>query len=172
MGTNTKGARSRSFTIDDLLQLLNSTGINGVKLSPATDDINRDIGPLESVISRLRDASATNGPLTQAVEVVTHLCKHNKKDDESQHFWKALEDADISIEALVELLNHLADSDPSPLSIAAACLYFALLRIPGAFLYHFFSAMVFRTCITSLKKWIYSVGGTNSISDLIVHNND
>lgn len=162
MGGKSKRSVSRNVSVADFVELLNSIGLTGVQLPPANDDVNRNIEPLESTISLLREASASNGPLSQAIDIITQLSQHDKKDEDTQHIWQALSDASISIEALVELLNHLAESDPSPLSIAASCLYFALLRMPGAFLYHVFRALVFRTCITSLKKWIYAVGGTFS----------
>lgn len=160
MGGKSKRSVSRNVSVDDFVELLNSIGLAGVQLAPANDDVNRNVEPLQSTISLLREASATNGPLSQAIDIISQLAQHSKQGDDTQHIWQVLGDATISIEALVELLNHLAESDPSPLSIAASCLYFALLRLPGAFLYHVFRALVFRTCITSLKKWIYAVGGT------------
>ena len=160
MVAKSKNALSRHFTVDDLIQLLDSIGLTGVQLKPSNGDVNRDIGPLQPVISQLRESSTTNGPLSEAIEIVSSLLQASKKEDETQHIWKALGDAGISIEALVELIQHLSENDPSPLAIAAAGLYFALLRLSGAFLYHVFSALVFRTCITSLKKWIYAVAGT------------
>lgn len=161
MGPRTKSAHTRNVGVDDLLSIFESIGLTGVQLKPSQSDVNRDLEPLQPVISQLRSASSTNGPLSEAADIISALLQHHNKDDESQHIWKTLDDAGISIEALVELLHHLADVDRTPLAIAACCLYFALLRMPGAFLYHVFSALVFRTCITSLKKWIYIAGGTN-----------
>jgi hypothetical protein len=105
-------------------------------------------------------ANPLDGPISLAIEALRPCIGKKLDDSVDETIWQTLSEEDISIETLTELLHYLAESESGPLAIAASSLYFALLRVPGAFLYHVFNAMVVRACTSALKKWIYTVAGT------------
>lgn len=156
----TKSVRFHSHMAEDLVSALTQLGIQGIQLEPAEDGAQRDTEPLQRAISMLKEAPLSQSPLVAVIDSISSLIQSSNKDKDEEPIWKTISGAKISIETLVALIHVLAEEKSTPLSILASSLYFSLLQLPGAFLYHAFSALTFRTCIASLKKWIYTVAGT------------
>ena len=152
--------RFRTPETIELLDVLLTLDLVGVKLAPlAEGQVHRNMEPLAGALAKIR-ADPLDGPISKAIEALRPCT--GKKLDESvdEGIWQTLVEENISIETVLELLSFLADTDNSPLAVAAATLYFSLLRVPGAFLYHVFNALVVRASTSALKKWIYTVAGT------------
>lgn len=160
MAPRGKSVRFRTPEVSELLDIFSKLGLVDLHLDLSEDGVNNSTEALKPAILELRKQGSTNGPLSRAIDAVRPCIRRKKSADDDETLWQSLKEEKVETETIVELLHVLADSDPSPLAIEASSLYFALLQVPGAFMYHVFNAMVFRTCTTSLKKWIYSVAGS------------
>jgi len=152
--------RFRTPEVSELLDIFSKLGLVGLHLESSEDEAQRDVEALKPAISELRSATSTNGLLSRALDAVRPLIRRKKQVEDDETLWQSLKDEKLETETIVALLSVLAESESNTLAIEATSLYFALLQVPGAFMYHIFNALVFRTCTSSLKRWIYSVAGS------------
>ena len=159
MAPHNRRVRFRTPEVSSLVKAFEELELIGVNLKTSDDGQTKDIEALKPAISKLRSSSHSDGPLSALLDPLRR-CGRKQQEDDDETLWQSLLSENIAVETIVELIQVLADSETSQLAMVAAEIYFSLMLIPGAFMYHVYNALVFRTCITVLKKWISSVGGS------------
>lgn len=169
MPSHNKRVRIRTPEAGSLVKAFEKIGIIGMRLIESDSDGKLNTEPLQAAIADLRKTPITNGPFSTLLEAFDSYSSRKRELDEDESLWKTLESENIAIETVTELIHVLAEEDASPLSIAASEVYFAMLLVPGAFMYHAYNALIFRACISTLKKWISVVGGSFRFFCLQLH---
>lgn len=159
MASHVRHVRFRTPEVSALLELFQALHLGGVKLEPATDGESRSLQPLQEALKAARAQSPFDGLFPTAIDALRGMSYAKLNDSDEETIWQSLADEGIAMDTVVELLQQLAENEAGPLALVAASLYFAILRIPGAFMYRVFSSYAFRMCLGVVKKWIYTVAG-------------
>lgn len=160
MASRVRHVRFRTPEVSALLDLFHGLQLEGVRLEPQADGESRNLQPLQAALKNAKALSPLDGPLPAAIDALRLMSDSKLHQNDEETIWQTLSDEGIIMDTVVELLHQLSETETGPLALSAASLYFALLRIPGAFMYRVFSAYAFRICLSAVKKWIYTVAGT------------
>lgn len=156
MSFKKRQVRFQTPEVSELVDLFTELGLPGIK-------INIDDGESLSLVSVLKEAKFRHKNndclISRAVASLIPTLNKKRDDDDNESLWQALLEREIQPQALIMMIYQITENEKSNLSILASTLYFALLQVPGSFIYHVFNSMVFLSCITAVKRWIYTVGG-------------